>query len=120
MRIPMTKLYRAFPELDTFDEFYCGYMLRELNRPVRVVLARHAVLFGAYVVLLVLTAVALGLVAVVAGLFYKLPIKYEDVVIYFILLVWFNLPYVGCLVLRDVMLRRKIRRWLENEPGLNV
>lgn len=115
MRIPTSKIYRAFPELDRFTDYQCQLLMRRVRLQLGATLGWTALIVGAYFALMIVVGMALGFLAAILGESADVPIKYEQFVTLLILLVLIGLPALGCVYLRDAILRYRLSRSIDYE-----
>lgn len=111
MRIPLTRVYRAFPELDRFSDDQCSRFVRaackrgwrrHVHRALLVILTPISVLCTLLVLGMALEALADAL-----GRSFEYSTTY-DVLLFSVLAAGF-LPVFGAMLIRDRLLLRRIR-----------
>jgi hypothetical protein len=109
MRIPGSKIWRAFPELDEFDDARCQKFVRAASKPTWQTAARAIAVFAAGVLALPATGMAIALACrLVPSLGRWLELSPLGPVMVMTMVIGSG-PMVGLLV-RDFLLRRAIRR----------
>jgi ribosomal protein S27AE len=112
VRLPLNKVYRAFPELDRFSDHECGRFVERANRDYpesRVVAGAIAVVISAAVIIALF--ILERMLWAVWSQRYPTPLAREnaqDVVVVLSVLVYALLFCVGMLVARDRWLIRTI------------
>jgi hypothetical protein len=109
VRVPISKVYRAFPELDPFDDEQCELFVRQATRGS---LRRHAqgwalkVLAFAAGLIVWIFAVALGGLVVDA---FRLTAPVQNVLVIPMMVGFVLIPGMALLFVRDIWLRRSIK-----------
>lgn len=108
MRLPLTKLHRAFPELDAFSDAQCRDMIN------RVVARNHvltvAVSVGAFACCVGTFAAIMWISAFLADR-YLAPVRRDDVIALALVIAAIAGLIVSFLV-RDLFIRRSINSWI--------
>ena len=109
MRVPRSKVWRAFPELDAFDDERCARFVAAVRRGFRAGLVRRGLAVAALVAIYAGVLFVLGLLKLLNVRNPPLLLQIAGVVGIF---AFFILPVVPALMVRDWVLRRQIRRLL--------
>lgn len=115
MRIPLSKVYRAFPELDRFSDQQCELLMKRVQLQQGTTVGITFLVLVACIVLavglLIITQVALSLMA--------LPVdvanRHEQTILRVGFIVVMVPPAAMGVVLRDSILRRRLTRALDYE-----
>src|SRR5262245_6158407 len=101
MRIPILKIYRAFPELDEFSDRQCEVFLQRVKREDDY----DASVFGAVILGAVLTVIIL---IVISNILFRIGARFE-VSAALLLALWFGGVPLGALLGRDIVLRQRLK-----------
>jgi len=113
LRIPRSKIYRAFPELDPFSDEDCQrFMQRARSQGGFEVFINGALYGGGGAILAILFIVMAPLFTWLSRLFWDQlgRARSEELAIFIILLLVGSLPTMGGLIARDIVYRRLMQR----------
>ncbi|MFI4861277.1 MAG: hypothetical protein ACIAXF_11415 [Phycisphaerales bacterium JB063] len=108
MRVPTTKIYRAFAELDDLTDEQCILLMRRVRLRVGTNLGVGFLLTILYVVLLVLTVIAVNAVGMLLdpeGAFGK---RHEFLLGFVVMFLGFGIPAAITMGVRDYVLRKRL------------
>ncbi len=123
MRMPMSKIYRAFPELDRFSDEQCERFVERANRwkamPVQNMLLVIFLFIGYFVIIPAMSVLMNALVMVFIQDDLRSRYYESDLFIAMKLAVAFGGVFIGLLLMRDRLLLGRIRRVLSRSSHCN-